>query len=60
MKFVIVIDCENEAFDPNPSAELARILEQLASRVRYQDDLMSRGYLMDVNGNKCGVYGVES
>jgi hypothetical protein len=53
MKFEIVIDCDNDAFEPDGQAEIERILRVLAA------DLSDTGFkldrnLFDANGNRVG------
>mgnify|MGYP000207783470 CR=1 FL=1 len=50
MRFVIVIDTENAAFEDR-DAEVARILRDVADR---QDEGRDIGTLRDANGNRTG------
>ena len=62
MEVWIKIACENSAFEDDPSAEVARILRELAERLDGHPHF-SPGHdqaLADVDGHEvgfCGVYG---
>lgn len=51
MSFVVLVEIDNAAFDPEPAVELARILRELADRVERGQP---SGLLRDVNGNIVG------
>ena len=56
MKFVLEIDCENDAFVKNQSNEISRILHDLAHRltaVGVPLDGLER-IILDADGNPCG------
>jgi len=53
-KFIAVIDVENDAFFEQPSAEVSRILRELADKVDRGCQEMT---LRDYNGNKVGDAG---
>ncbi len=54
--FIISIDMDNEAFQPDPSFELRSLLLEVAERVRlYGPDCRS---IMDTNGNRVGFMDV--
>lgn len=56
-KFVIEIDLGNSAFDPDPSFEVARILNTTARKLDEDDFSSPHGFeyfLFDSNGNKVG------
>lgn len=63
MKFEVSIDCENDAFHPNPSVELARIMSSVSSYldtnpipIECPDSLITLStVLYDINGNKVGT-----
>ena len=57
MKFVIEIECGNEAFAEAPGEELARIIEVAAIRVR---EGTHWGKLRDINGNQVGRFDIVS
>ena len=52
MKWMIVIDDANAAFDDTPVAEFARILMKLATRANEEGSIA--GPILDLNGNTCG------
>lgn len=54
MKFSIEIETENEAFKLNTQREIARILQQLADRLRRER--VDNGKLLDINGNSVGTF----
>jgi hypothetical protein len=54
MKFVLKLDCNNDAFAPPMCGpETARILRELEERVTSGDQ---EGVLHDVNGNRVGEW----
>ncbi len=54
--FTITINTENDAFQDNKNAEIARILRDLAERIEAREIPVR---LMDINGNACGTVTVE-
>lgn len=59
MKFTLEIDCDNDAFQPSPAAELARILREVAEDLdsdAANDADPTMHTIMDANGNTCGYY----
>jgi hypothetical protein len=54
MTYRISIETDNAAFDPDPGAELARILRGLADRLEDGGDLAEPIRLRDFNGNTVG------
>lgn len=59
MKYVVSIDTDNAAFvDAGPHHEVARILEELARRLRFQSEVLEEETLLrDLNGNTIGRAG---
>ncbi len=57
MRFLVEIDCDNAAFEDDPTHEVVRLLRQIVRRL--EKDGESRGGLRDVNGNSCGSYKYE-
>lgn len=58
--FSLEIECDNAAFDPNPAAELARILSTCA--VRLDGVREGEGFdwlVFDINGNRVGTMRLE-
>lgn len=53
--FTLKIHTDNEAFQPDPRAEVARILVQLAERIESGEDFFKYRNVWDVNGNIVGV-----
>lgn len=52
MKFVLTIDCDNDAFREDTATEIRRILsEELLPRL----DAVGHLNLHDINGNRVGV-----
>ena len=59
MKVTIEIDCDSVAFEESVSAEVSRILQDLASYVAMTDmnEPFDRLFtLRDLNGNKVGLF----
>jgi hypothetical protein len=54
MQFLVTIDCDNAAFEDDPSCEVARLLRLVARCV--EKDGSQEGRLADSNGNTCGRY----
>lgn len=57
MRFVVTIDCDNAAFEDDPSCEVANILRKVVRAV--EKDGSQGGRLADSNGNTCGYYKYE-
>lgn len=57
MKFTLEIKCDNAAFEPDPSTETARILEEVSRRV--DSDSSTSGTVRDINGNTVAQYAFE-
>ena len=57
MKFKLVINCDNAAFDYCPVSETARILRKVADEIA---TAQGQSVCMDYNGNKVGVYLFDS
>lgn len=57
MRFVVKIDCDNAAFEDDPSCEVANILRKVVRAV--EKDGSQCGGLRDSNGNTCGSYAYE-
>jgi hypothetical protein len=57
-KLNITIELDNDAFQPEPGPEVARILEDLADTFRDTLVIAPRGpeplSIRDINGNTCG------
>ncbi len=53
--FTLTINTDNEAFTPEPGAEVARILRVIADRVEAG---RTDGAAMDVNGNRVGSFAI--
>lgn len=53
MRVNITIECDNDAFHPSQSNELARILQDAADRVLLEGTVGERP-LLDLNGNTVG------
>lgn len=56
MRFVLEMDCDNDAFTDTPGDEMARILRVVARRVEGGE---FDGKLVDANGNKVGTFKAE-
>lgn len=62
MDITITINCDNDAFGngPDKGTEIARILEKLADKLKYQDPSEYAGIkLLDINGNSVGEFNAE-
>ena len=59
--FVLKINTDNDAFEPDPSAELARILRHTAAYIENGGDHYIGVYqtIHDINGNDVGRYAVK-
>jgi hypothetical protein len=55
MKYVVIFDVENAAFEPDPEPEIVRILLKLAGDT--EQGTSAQRTLFDVNGNKVGQAG---
>lgn len=53
MLFVAEIECDNDTFEDNRAAEVARILRELADKIAASPDTLNYG-LRDANGNMVG------
>ena len=53
MKFVLKIEADNEAFQPDPRVEVARLLRRAADKLEQGD---MAGTLRDFNGNTVGEF----
>jgi hypothetical protein len=56
MDFTLTIETSNDAFQPDPEAEIARILRETARRVVNGN---YAGRLIDVNGNRVGEFRLD-
>ncbi len=57
MKFTLTIECGNAAFEDEPLAEIARILEEQTKKIEHWVGDGSKVWdstLYDINGNKVG------
>lgn len=54
MEFRLNIHADNEAFEPEPAHEIARILRDISHRIESGMDLSSYRTLFDINGNDVG------
>lgn len=57
MRFVLTINCDNEAFSGSPHIEIARLLRTAASRAENLE--ADSGKLIDFNGNSVGSWQLE-
>lgn len=56
--FRLFIDTDNDAFNPDPGPELARLLRKIADRI--EDDVPDHyRTILDINGNDVGRYAVK-
>jgi hypothetical protein len=53
MDITITINTDNDAFQPDPGSEIARILDNLADKLE-MEIIISHQYIRDLNGNICG------
>lgn len=58
MRFVVEIDCDDDAFSDDPNHEVVRLLREIGKRL--EKDGESCGGLVDVNGNSCGSFKYEA
>ena len=56
MRFKLDISIDNEAFQPDPVPEIARILRALAATIEQQRGGETFGPIRDINGNRIGEY----
>lgn len=60
MQFVFKIGVDNDAFTPDPSWEIARLLELAATQMRETGTATGESQsLRDVNGNTVGFYALR-
>ena len=55
-KMTIIIETGNDAFEPDPSVELARILKKLAKGLEVS---FAPAVIQDINGNPVGKIEVD-
>jgi hypothetical protein len=62
MKLTITIDSDNDAFEPDPGPELARILKDIARKIAdtNQYQIATTFPLYDMNGNFVGKLKYEN
>jgi hypothetical protein len=58
MNFQLTIECDNDAFQPDYNAEIARLLRAAADKVERSG--ANFGSLMDANGNRVGTFGTDN
>lgn len=58
--FHLYIDTDNDAFTPEPNAELARILRAIADKVEGGEWLGQFLTVFDANGNDVGRYALKA
>lgn len=54
MTFILKVDTDNDAFQPNPNFETARILREVAERLEFGEVFSTYQTLFDMNGNDVG------
>jgi hypothetical protein len=54
--FVLTINCENDAFQPDPTMELERLLRDIADRIAMGDVISTYRTIYDANGNDVGRF----
>jgi hypothetical protein len=59
MKFMVNIHTDNEAFDYDPSQELARLLRKIADELDAGGDYAMFQTIRDINGNDVGAYALK-
>lgn len=62
MKFKLEIDCTNEAFMPEPSTEVARLLRRIADMIEKDEaplEVWDDEWFRDINGNRVAKIKVE-
>lgn len=57
-KVTITINTEKDAFNSEPSQELARVLRELADKIEQDTEVKSR-WIRDINGNIVGQLAVS-
>lgn len=59
--FLLRINTESAAFDESPCMELARMLQEIADKIKYQhrEDLHCFQNVRDINGNLAGQYAIK-
>ena len=57
-QFKLTIELDNAAFEESEGAEIARILINIAAKVKNEQKLRIDEKVRDVNGNTCGKVGV--
>ena len=58
--FKLHIETGNAAFEGQPTAEIARILRSLASKLETEVDGSGAGVLHDHNGNRVGTWDFDA
>ena len=59
MKFTLNLTTDNEAFDPDPRPELARILRGIADKVENGGEIEFFQTILDLNGNDVGRFALK-
>ena len=59
MKFMLNLTTENEAFQPDPAPEIARILRGIADRIEAGGEYEFFQTILDLNGNDVGRYALK-
>jgi hypothetical protein len=59
-RFNLFIDTENDAFKPDPSPELARILRAIADRIESGEFYGHYLTIRDTNGNDVGRFALKN
>jgi hypothetical protein len=60
LQFRLTIHCDDDAFQADPEAEIARILRATADRLEGGDDFDTCRDLRDVNGNVVGTAALKT
>jgi hypothetical protein len=55
-RFVLYIDCDNDAFQPDPMPAIANILRSTVVRIEAGDNASAFRTLHDANGNDVGRF----
>lgn len=58
-QFTVQMTCDNDAFQPDPSAEIARALRIIANRIESGDPYGTFRNIQDSNGNIVGVFALK-
>lgn len=58
-QFIVQMTCDNDAFQPDPNAEIARILRVMADRIESGDRYDTFRNIHDSNGNVVGVFALK-